>query len=192
MGNNIGLKNSIHVLSRVVIADQDPKTRDLLKYPENNGFQSVMRGHPSVTFKVIEHGSPEYKSALHLSEEILRKPLGLTFSQEELEKEKDYVQIVGFRGDELIATVALVPEGEILRMRRVVVRDDLQNQGIASAMMKFCEEYALANGFKEIYCHARQTAVPFYKKNDYLSEGDSFLEQTIPHRKMWKTLVRKA
>jgi N-acetylglutamate synthase-like GNAT family acetyltransferase len=147
---------------------------------------------PSITFKIIAHDSPEYKMALHLSEGILRKPLGLTFSQEELAKEKDYVQVVGFMGDEVVATVALVPEEDILRMRRVAVRNDLQKQGIASAMMKFCEDYAFRHGFKEIYCHARETAVPFYKKNDYLSEGDYFEEQTIPHQKMRKTLARKA
>lgn len=146
---------------------------------------------PSITFKIIEHDSPEYKIALHLSEGILRKPLGLTFSQEELEKEKGYIQVAGFIGDELIATVALVPEGELFRMRRVVVRDDLQKQGIASAMMKFCEDYALENGFKEIYCHAREIAVPFYLKNTYIPEGDYFEEQTIPHQKMRETLARE-
>lgn len=145
----------------------------------------------SIHFKIIEHDSPEYKSALHLSEEILRKPLGLTFSQEELEKEKGYVQVAGFMGGELVATVALALEGEMLRMRRVAVRDDLQKQGIASRMMKFCEGYALENKFKEIYCHAREIAVPFYKKNDYLPEGDYFNEQTLPHLKMRKTLVRE-
>ena len=75
-------------------------------------------------------------------------------------------------------------------MRRVVVRNDLQKQGIASAMRKFCEDYVLRHGFKEIYCHARETAVPFYKKNDYLSEGDYFEKDTIPHLKMRKILER--
>jgi len=58
-----------------------------------------------IYFKIIAHDSPEYKIALHLSEGILRKPLGLTFSQEELEKEKDYIQVAGFIDDELVATV---------------------------------------------------------------------------------------
>lgn len=164
----------------------------LLRKPFFSAVEGLRQklSQPSITFKIIEHVSPEYKIALHLSEEILRKPLGLTFSREELEQEKDYIQVAGFIDDEVIATVALVPEGEILRMRRVVVRDDLQKQGIASAMMKFCEDYALKNEFKEIYCHARETAVPFYKKNYYLPEGDYFEEQTIPHRKMRKILGR--
>ena len=42
----------------------------------------------SIIFKAITHGSSEYIPAIQLSEGILRTPLGLTFSREELEKEK--------------------------------------------------------------------------------------------------------
>jgi len=73
-------------------------------------------------------------------------------------------------------------------MQRVVVREDFQNKGVASAMMKFCENYARTHGFKEIYCHARDKAVPFYLKNKYTPEGDYFDEVAIPHLKMRKIL----
>ena len=62
----------------------------------------------SIIFKAITHGSSEYITAIQLSEGILRTPLGLTFSREELEKEKEYIQIAGLRSDEVIATAALV------------------------------------------------------------------------------------
>lgn len=142
-----------------------------------------------IQFKIIEHNSPEYKASIRLSEDILRKPLGLIFSQEELEKEKNHIQIAGFIEAEVVATVVLVPEEDVLKMRRVVVREDLQQQGIASTMVKFCETYALKNGFREIYCHARDTAVPFYMKNHYVRVGDYFSEDTIPHLKMRKSLL---
>lgn len=76
-------------------------------------------------------------------------------------------------------------------MQRVAVKEGFQNLGIASAMMMFCEDYALKNGYKEIYCHARETAVPFYLKNRYSVEGDIFIETTIPHLKMRKILTTK-
>ncbi len=142
-----------------------------------------------IHFKIISHVSPEYKLAVDLREDILRKPLGLAFTCEELEKEKDHFQIAGFIGDRVVATAVLVPEGNIFKMQRVAVREGFQNQGIASAMMKFCEDSALKNGFKEIYCHARETAVLSYKKNDYIPEGNYFEEQTIPHLKMRKSLA---
>ena len=46
-------------------------------------------------------------------------------------------------------------------------------------MIKFCENYARQNGFKSIYCHARDTAVNFYLKNKYIAEGEYFEEDTI-------------
>lgn len=142
----------------------------------------------TVTFKIIEHDSPEYKVAVNLREEVLRKPLGLSFLPEELEKEKDHIQIAGFMGDEVVATAVLVPKGSALKMQRVVVREDLQNKGVASSMMKFCEDYARTHGYEEIYCHARDKAVPFYLKNNYIPEGDYFDETTISHLKMRKII----
>lgn len=75
-------------------------------------------------------------------------------------------------------------------MQRVVVKEDLVNTGIGSKMMAFCEDLAKKHGFKTIYCHARDSAVSFYLKNGYLAEGDYFDEDTIPHLKMRKTLLK--
>jgi len=140
-------------------------------------------------FEIIEYGSTDYSRAVSLREEILRKPLGLTFLPKELEYEKDHIHIVGFIEDDICATAVLVPEGDVCKMQRVVVKADIQAKGIGSTMMKFCEEIAQANGFKAIYCHARNTAVSFYLKNKYLPEGDYFDEDSIPHLKMRKILV---
>jgi len=142
----------------------------------------------SVIFKIINHGTPEYQATVALREDILRKPLGLTFLSEELETEKGHIQIAGFRGEEVVATAVLVSEGQTCKMQRVVVKADIQDQGIGSQMMAFCEEEAKARGFQSIYCHARNTAVSFYLKNNYISEGDYFEEDTIPHLKMRKKL----
>ena len=97
----------------------------------------------NTTFKIITHGSHEYKKCVSLREDILRKPLGLAFTCEELEKEKAHIHIGGFVGDDLCATAFVVHEENGLRIKQVAVRDDLQGKGIASAMMKFCENYAL-------------------------------------------------
>lgn len=144
-----------------------------------------------ISFKILQHGTREYKDAVALRESILRKPLGLIFTADELELEKDHVQIAGFIGNELCATAVLVPEGRIYKMQRVVVKENLQNSGIGSAMMEFCEKYALDHGFKEIYCHARDSAIPFYLKNNYIAEGDLFAEDTIPHLIMRKFINKK-
>jgi predicted GNAT family N-acyltransferase len=139
-------------------------------------------------FKVIVHGSPEYLEAVRLREDILRKPLGLTFLPEELLGEKDHIQIAGFLDGMVISTAVLVPEGGECKLQRVVVKQELQALGIGSKMMAFCEGYAKGQGFGSIYCHARDMAVSFYLKNRYVAEGDYFDEDTIPHLKMRKVL----
>jgi predicted GNAT family N-acyltransferase len=141
-----------------------------------------------IIFKVIDFGSDDYKKSVSLREEILRKPLGLTFAQEELELEKEHIHIAGFLGQELCAAAVLVPEGHTTKMQRVATKASFQNKGIGSLMMAFCEEYAREQGYGSVYCHARGTAIPFYLKNQYALEGDPFDEDGIPHHKMRKIL----
>lgn len=139
-------------------------------------------------FKLIEYGNEGWKSAVQLREEILRKPLGSYFTAEELEEERYHIHIGGFLGDELIATSVLVPEGDAMKMQRVVVKEGNQDSGIGSKMMDFCEKIAIENKTRRIYCHARDTAVNFYLRNNYLAEGDYFQEDGIPHLLMYKQM----
>jgi len=139
-------------------------------------------------FKLIDHGSSDWKLAVALREEILRKPLGSFFTDEELEEEEQHFQIAGFSNEKLIATAVLVPEGNTFKMQRVAVDESQRNTGIGSRMMEFCETFARENNVNKIYCHARYTAVQFYLNNGYSPDGDYFDEDGIPHLKMYKEL----
>ena len=44
-----------------------------------------------MALKIIDHGSKEYLQMVQLRNDILRKPLGLKFTPEELEKEKEEI-----------------------------------------------------------------------------------------------------
>lgn len=149
-----------------------------------------MKRAEGLIFTIIPYGSEEYQNAASLREEILRRPLGLTFLPEELEAEKDHIHIVGYRENTLCATAVLVPEGDELKIQRVAVAKAQQNRGIGSSLMFFCEDYAHQRGFKAVYCHARTTAILFYRKHKYRLEGEPFDEDGIPHYKMRKALFR--
>lgn len=140
------------------------------------------------TFKEIAHKSPEWTNAVKLREKILREPLGSSFTEQELEEEKDHFQIAGFLDDVIIATAVLVPEGDAMKMQRVVVAENLRSLNIGSEMMAFCEKFASDKNFNVMYCHARDAAVNFYIKNGYTGVGDYFDEDGIPHLKMTKKL----
>ncbi len=139
-------------------------------------------------FKIIRYGGKAWKEAVLLREKILRIPLGTQFTAAELEEERDHYQIVGYIRNELIATAVLVPEAECMKMQRVVVSDKFRSMKIGSEMMLYCESVALELGYHSVYCHARDSAIRFYKKNGYTAEGDLFDEDGIPHLKMTRIL----
>ena len=139
-------------------------------------------------FKLVDYGSDEWLKSVSLREDVLRKPLGSRFTEEELAAEKDHLHIAGYHEEELIAIAVLVPEGKTLKMQRVAVRPDLSDSGIGTQMMKYCEMLGLYQGFTMIYCHARDSAVRFYEKQSFIAEGDYFDEDAIPHLKMYKYL----
>lgn len=140
-------------------------------------------------FKIVPYSSKAWEKAVKLREKILRMPLGEKFTTKELEEEKNHIQIVGYINDEIIATAVLVPEDTDMKMQRVVVSDKFRNLNIGTEMMGFCESYILNEGYKAVYCHARDSAVNFYLKNGYLADGDYFPEDGIPHLKMKKVIA---
>ena len=138
--------------------------------------------------KVIPYASPEWRTAVALRENVLRVPLGQRFTEQELHEERDHIQIAAFSGAAIVATCVLVPEKPRVKVQRVAVEEHLRNKNIGADLMHFCEELIREQGFGEIYCHARDTAIPFYAKIGYQGEGDPFDEDGIPHLKMTKKL----
>lgn len=66
-------------------------------------------------------------------------------------------------------------------MRQVAVALAHQNKGVGAYLVEKSEQWARKNGFKRMVLHARETAVPFYHKLNYLTIGERFEEVGIPH-----------
>jgi predicted GNAT family N-acyltransferase len=143
---------------------------------------------PELIFKIIQHGSTEYQDSVALRESILRKPLGLVFTHEELKAERSHIHLAGFLNDKLVATAVLVPEGTKCKMQRVAVKENIQGKGIGSQLITFSEQVAKKKECTEMYCSARGTAIPFYLKNGYVLDGKPYNEAGILHHKMCKKL----
>lgn len=142
-----------------------------------------------MALKIIDHGSFEYRQMVKLRDDILRKPLGLGFSPEELEEEKENMLIAAFEDEDILGCCMLVEEkADTVRLRQMAVLNDLQGKGIGRALMNFAENIARDRGYKIISMHARKNAVGFYEKMGYKIEGDEFIEITIPHYVMQKKL----
>ena len=128
-------------------------------------------------------------ATVDLRDSILRKPLGLQFSAEELEAEKDSRHVACYRGDRLVGCLVLRPiAGSDVRMRQVAVVHELQGQGIGTALVEYAEAAARESGYCRMVLHARETAVPFYERLGYSRVGQRFEEVTIPHWAMERHL----
>lgn len=142
-----------------------------------------------MALKIIDHGTAEYRQMVKLRDDILRKPLGLHFTEDELESEKDNLLIAAFEDERILGCCMLVEEKPgVARLRQMAVLNDLQGKGIGRALMNFAENIARDRGFQHIRMHARSNAVGFYEKVGYRAIGEPFMEVTIPHYIMEKKL----
>lgn len=142
-----------------------------------------------MALKFIDYGTKEYNQMIDLRMQILRAPLGLTFSKEDLEKEKDDI-LLGCFDEEQLEGCCLLTEIEpgTVKLRQMAVLDGLQGKGIGRALMNFAENVARDAGYKKLTMHARKTAVGFYEKLGYSICSDEFEEVTVPHYVMEKAL----
>ena len=141
----------------------------------------------NVEIKHIAFGGAEHKKEIDLRYKVLRQPLGLNYTQEQLDAEKDEFHFAAFEGDKLVGCLLIKTIGkDEIKMRQVAVDESYQGKGIGKALVLYSEKYAAENGFSLITLHARKTAVPFYKKLGYKIVGDEFIEVTLPHFKMNK------
>jgi predicted GNAT family N-acyltransferase len=139
--------------------------------------------------KQIDHGTKEYQQMVELRKEVLRKPLGLTFDADELEKEKEDILIAAYEEDKLLGCCLLTKvDNKCLRLRQMAVQNNLQGKGIGATMMNYAENVARDAGYNKMIMHARKTAMDFYKKLGYKVTGTEFEEVTIPHVVMEKKL----
>ena len=142
-----------------------------------------------MALQIIDHGSKEYYQMVKLREDILRKPLGLSFTKEELEAEKNNLLMIAKEDDQMLGCCMLIEEDpQTVRLRQMAVLNDLQGKGVGRALMQFAENLARDRGYKRITMHARKNALGFYEKMGYRTIGEEFAEITIPHYIMEKEL----
>jgi predicted GNAT family N-acyltransferase len=139
----------------------------------------------------IDFATPEYDETVALRDKILRKPLNLVFSAEDLAKEYSDIHLAAYDNAWVLrGCLVLTPKpNKVMKMRQVAVDTDRQGSGVGRAMVEKSEIVARSKGYEWMELSARDTAVPFYEKLNYHTEGDMFEEVSIPHYKMAKQLT---
>ncbi|EAY08171.1 acetyltransferase, GNAT family protein [Trichomonas vaginalis G3] len=145
----------------------------------------------NISLKEFKWGSTEYLESVALRDLILRKPLGRSIKDDDLEKEKQskYHHFGAFMDNKLVGTIYSVEQiPRVVQLKQFAVSPDLQSHGIGRKLMNFTEQQLKDYGVKEILIFARQTALPFYQKIGYPIICDPFIEVGIPHRLLIKHL----
>ncbi len=144
----------------------------------------------SLDFSIIEHGSHAYEQACLLRDGMLRKPLGLSLFDEDLDAESSFIHVVGRDDNGTVhAYLQFKPvDGKVIKMQQVVVAAHLQGQGIGRAWVHFSEGHVRSLGYTEVTLHAREVVMSFYEALGYRQEGDVFMEVSLPHFKHRKVL----
>ena len=133
----------------------------------------------------------EWVAYYDLRYRVLREPFNKPRGSERNEGDESADHFALFDGDRILAIArldSLSPES--CQVRFVAVESDQQGKGLGYKIMRAVEEKAIQKGFAKIILHARDYAVEFYKKQDYILIGPSYkLFDILQHYEMYKSLL---
>jgi N-acetylglutamate synthase-like GNAT family acetyltransferase len=142
-----------------------------------------------IDIQIVDFNSELQKKSIELRTKVLREPLGLVYTTEQLAEEQHETHIVAIVDETVVGVLLLKKiDNELLKMRQVAVASDLQKTGIGKKLVLFSEDYARKNGFRKIELHARDVAKDFYLTLNYQIIGEPFTEVGIIHYKMEKSI----
>lgn len=142
-----------------------------------------------IIIKEIEFGSDAYKACCQMRLEVLRVPLGLVLSEQDVAGEDKQVHLAAYEGETLCGLIIFKPlGGALVKFRQMAVAPTHQGKGIGAEIIQFSERFARAKQWSHVELNARVYAKGFYERLGYRAEGDEFTEVTIPTVKMVKTL----
>lgn len=148
--------------------------------------------HPptDLTIREVVIGDSDYLAERRLRYEVLRRPIGWAEGTERQAVEDQSIHWVAKDVDgHVIGCVMMHDQGDgTARLLQMAVTEPLQGRDIGRRLVKTLEGRAREHGIHTITLHARQTAIPFYERLGYTTYGDPYVEVTLPHQSMKRSL----
>ena len=102
-------------------------------------------------FVEIDWNSNLYSLEIELRARLLRAPLGLTFSSEELEAESAELHFALVDQNQIRACAVIVPlSSDLAKLRQMAVHENHQRQGLGSSLIRQIEPALQNRGFQQI------------------------------------------
>ena len=106
-------------------------------------------------------------------------------------RDDEAIHAVALLDEEIVGTGRLLTDedGDICRIGRMAVRENLRRHRIGDKILALLEEAARERGFRQALLHAQTYVKDFYAQAGYLEQGDVFMEAEIEHIAMTKDLA---
>ncbi len=128
--------------------------------------------------------------------EVLRKGKPIETCQFKGDDDENTIHFGLYQNERLIGIISIFKEKNDLfsetnqfQIRGMAVLEEFQGKGFGAELVKEAENYCISLNTDLIWFNARENAVPFYKKLDYIIIGDSFLIPDVGiHFAMYKKI----
>jgi predicted GNAT family N-acyltransferase len=104
-------------------------------------------------------------------------------------RDDEATHIVALDDGRVVGTCRLLFRGEVARLGRLVVAQELRRNGLAAEILAEASRTSREAGAERIELHAQTYAHKLYKRDGYEDVGDRFFEEGIEHVSMQKPLA---
>lgn len=137
----------------------------------------------------VVNGTEALEQALKLRRQVFVHEQKVPVELEYDEYDQIAIHFVAVRGNNVIGTARLLSHSQFAsRISRMAVTKNFRGRGIGRRLLEALEKEARKQGKVEIVLHAQMHACDFYRRSDYVVQGDEFVEANIRHIKMVKRL----
>jgi predicted GNAT family N-acyltransferase len=134
-------------------------------------------------------GDAEVEAAKELRLRVFSEEQGVAREAEIDGLDPAATHLVALRRGSVVATCRLrYPQGHC-KLERMAVEKNFRHTGIGTTLLAEAEREALREGVSEMVLNAQRQVEGFYASCGYLAEGETFLEEGIPHVQMRKQLL---
>jgi predicted GNAT family N-acyltransferase len=133
--------------------------------------------------------SEEIDAALRLRERVFAVEQGVRPEADRDGRDPQATHLVAVNDGRVVGTCRLVFQGDVARLGRMAVEQQLRGHGVGAAILREAEREAIAGGARRISLHAQLAARSLYQRGGYREQGPEFVEEGIDHVTMEKRLA---
>jgi len=135
-------------------------------------------------------GAEDLRGAIAVRERVFVEEQGVPVEEELDGRDEQALHLVALApgGKEVIGTLRLLFDGEVVKVGRVAVDRDWRGQGIAARMLELSLAEARARGARRARLASQVDVVALYERAGFAVESAVFEEAGIPHVWMGREL----